>query len=143
MRGNVLLGTSDSTDISITKCVISDANVLGVDTTTGYLKLIICESGGKRLIKNIGHEPTITVIENPVKSSVLELECDVIESGNYSLEIIDILGNVQKVKEWIVTSKDTDKFKFSIPTDNYGNGNYIVVMNTPSAKFHKRFLILK
>ncbi|MPN34776.1 hypothetical protein SDC9_182270 [bioreactor metagenome] len=87
--------------------------------------------------------PNVTVIENPVNSALLTLECIVIESGNYSLEIIDVLGNVHILKEWNVNVNDGNQFRFSIPTDNYGNGNYIVVMTTPSAKYNTRFLILK
>ncbi|MPN13032.1 hypothetical protein SDC9_160352 [bioreactor metagenome] len=114
-----------------------------IDLNDGYLKLKICNEGGDRLLKTAGHAASVTVIENPVHLTTLELECNVIENGNYSLEIIDILGNSQKVKEWKVTSKDNKKFKFSIPVDNYGNGNYIVVMNTPSAKYTAKFILAK
>lgn len=143
LNGDVLLGDTDSTSISITKYAINSINIQNIDLQNGYLKLKICTANNDRLLNRTGHSPIVNILENPVYSAFLELECNIIESGDYSLDIIDVLGNIQKVKEWKSTAKENNKFRFSIPINSLGNGNYIVVMNTPSAKYTARFIILK
>jgi hypothetical protein len=69
------------------------------------------------------------------------VECKVVESGNYSLEIVDLSGGVIKIKEWQTNLKEQTIFLFEIPVINYGNGSYIILMNTPTKQYTTKFII--
>ncbi|MPN35676.1 hypothetical protein SDC9_183174 [bioreactor metagenome] len=137
----MLLGNVDSTAISI-----KEANILPpynfnstIKRVNGYITNSICNEGSKRLINVSKHSPNLILINNIV-GEILDVECTVIESGNYNLEIIDLLGNTTIIKEW-TTDSTKDKFNFSIPIKNLDNGNYFVVMRTPTMRINKKFII--
>jgi hypothetical protein len=81
------------------------------------------------------------VKNSPVTVDVLEVECWTIENGDYTLEIIDLLGNTITVTEWTVTANSSRIFDFDIPIQNFSNGVYFVVMNTPTAKYSAGFVL--
>ena len=101
--------------------------------------MYICGEGGLRFL---GFEPSLTVKNNPAKE-ILEIECKVIENGNYSLEIIDLSGRVATVKEFAISTDSEKILDFEIDVSKFGNGSYIIVLNTPTNKYSARFVVQK
>ena len=64
----------------------------------------------------------------------------VIEVGDYSLAIVDLLGNATTVKEWSIGRNDDKIFDYSIPILKYANGSYMLILNTPTNKYSARFV---
>ena len=146
--GNLLLTDIDSSDIEILSVDFSD-NTLDYSLHNGYIKFAICREEGERYLINYDFVPEIIVKNNPV-TDMLEIECVVIENGNYSLEIVDILGNVSRVKEFVADvisshndCDETGHYKYEVPINNFGNGNYFLIMNTPTKKYSVGFVILR
>ena len=151
IQGDVILGNKNSSEIRI-DTVIFAGQPQGIDhtveTVNGFISLEICEDGGDRLLTNMDYEPSLTIknhfASNNFVTKLLEVECKTIEVGNYSLEIIDLLGGVNRVKEWTVNIDEERIFDFEIPVITYGNGTYLLIMHTPSsAKFLQKFIIRK
>jgi hypothetical protein len=143
VRGDVILGNKDSSDIFIKSVNFSEELQEESDFINGFITLDICQCGNDRLLTNFDYVPAITVKNNPVITDVLEVECKTVERGNYSLEIVDLLGNATTVKEFTVSANGKRIFDFEIPIQNYGNGNYIIAMNTPTVKYSQKFIINK
>ena len=97
IRGNVLLGDVISSTIKIIDATF-EQNIEKITLVDGYISIDICQTGGSRLAKSFDYEPSITVAQNPA-TDLLEVECKVIEVGNYSLEIVDILGQSTVIKK--------------------------------------------
>ena len=75
---------------------------------------------------------------NPV-TETLEVAIKVIEVGDYSLEIVDLLGNVSTVETWTVAGS-TRIFDFEIDVSNFAIGSYFIIMNTPTNKYSAKFV---
>jgi hypothetical protein len=96
--GDVILADKDSGDIIIKSVRFSEELNKEPKLINGYIMLDICREGGDRLLGSVGHSPSISAKNNPA-TATLEVECKVVESGNYSLEIVDLSGGVIKIKE--------------------------------------------
>ena len=129
----------DSSDISLKSVVFIEALTEEPELIDGYITLNICEDGGERLLSS-GNIPSIIISDNPL-TNILKTEIKVLEVGNYSLEIVDILGKTEIVKEWSVSKDDVKEFAFEIQTIMYGNGSYFLVLNTPTEKYSEKFII--
>ena len=146
IRGDVLLGNKDSNDIFIRAVKFSEELNEELELLNGYITLEICRAGGDRLVEYVAdYFPTVTVKNNPVTSSTLEVRCNTIERGNYSLEIIDLLGYTPTtLNEWTVTANTIERiFNFEFSIQNYPNGSYLLVMNAPTKRYSTRFIIQK
>jgi hypothetical protein len=87
----------DSSEILLDSVVFIDVLNEAPELNNGYITLFCCEEGGTRLLQ-AGNIPGIKIKNNPA-SSTLETEIKVLEVGNYTLEIIDILGNSEFIKK--------------------------------------------
>ena len=146
IRGDVLLGNKDSNDIFVRAVKFSEELVEEPDLKNGYITIEICRAGGDRLVRWLDYVPAVLVKNNPVTSGILEVKCNAVERGNYSLEIIDLLGhtNTAIVDRWVVTATTTERlFDFVIPIPNYPNGSYLLVMNAPTRRYSTKFVIQK
>ena len=141
--GDALLGERDSSGIIITSVKLSSrfSNSI-VNTLNGTFTTNICRAGGKRLVRWLDSEVGIVVEENPV-NSILQVNCKVVEVGNYYIEIIDMSGHTMKIKEWNVLHDDADEFDFSFDVSTFVNGNYLVVLHGPTTKYSTQFIIAK
>ena len=137
IRGIVLLGDKDSSLITFGD--FYDENIT-VKFVEGYIKLDICREGNDRLLTLYSDAPAITVKENIVSNN-LEVECKVVEVGDYSLEIVNLFGQATTVRNWTVSANSELTFNFEIDVLNFAIGVYMVVMNTPTAKYAVRFMI--
>jgi hypothetical protein len=143
IKGDILLGNVDSTSINLTEAEFS--NIIEMDSLSlidGYLTIEICEVPDDRLVDISNKNPGVFVIENPV-DEVLKVKCVCIERGNYTLSIVDLLGNTEIVKEWKVTNTKQNEYEFDdINISNYGNGNYFIIMTAPNSKFYDKFNVV-
>ena len=142
LSGDVLLGEVDSTEIDIKDIVLHSSLLMSdISIENGYLTIDICRQGGDRLISYTASNQ-IKVINNPVINDVLDIECNMIEVGNYNLSIIDYLGNKVIVKEWNI-NEFPKNMNFNIPVNDFTVGAYILVLNTPSKQYSTNFIIMK
>jgi hypothetical protein len=143
--GDIILGDRDSSAIILMKEVSFAEGVFDgqLKLENGYITLEICKEGNDRLLTTFEFEPSIIVKNNPSREK-LEVECKVIENGDYTLEIVDLLGNVKEVKRWSVDNKVQTTFNFDFSVIDYGNASYYVLLHTPSsAKYTHKFIVIK
>jgi len=138
--GDVILGNKDSGLIDLKEIIFfEDVDVILLED--GYITLNVCQEGGSRhLMTDVS--PSIRISNNPA-IDILKVKCNAIEIGDYILEIVDILGNIKNMTEFSVTSNDNKIFEFEIPIQNFCNGNYFIIMRTPTNKYYHKFLIKK
>ena len=136
--GKTILGNMDSSIIRIDSVIIDCGKV---DYENGSINIDICyccDEDGKRLLHTDDVLPKIIVKENPVKD-ILSVECYCTERGDYTLEIIDALGNISVVEKWRNT-KTATTHNFEIPISNIAIGNYMIIMNAPKRiRYHSKF----
>ena len=135
--GDILLG-KDSSGI-VLRDVVFDNFLPDCELIDGCITINICEEGGNRLLEIFDYSPSILINNNPA-TNTLEIEIKVIENGNYTLEIVDLLGNTEVVKEFIVANEEKE-FNFNIPLIIYSDGSYILVLNTPTSRYSEKFVI--
>ena len=139
LKGIPLLGNAGSTSIEIIDVKFPLATCAKTEFINGSLTIATCDEGGNRLITHA--ENTLTIVEKNIVNYILKIECFSVETGNYFLEIVDILGNTITIKEWKNTQ--TGKNNFEIPVNNLGNGIYILRMTSPSRQYYENFIIVK
>ena len=140
IRGDVLLGEIDSSEIKIDTVKFAEDLSEEPELIHGFITLDICAEGANRLVW-FDYSPEVIVKNNPVTGGVLELQCKTIERGSYSLEIVDMLGKSETVREFTVSANGKRIFDFEIPISNFSSGAYFIIMNTPSAKNSTKFVI--
>jgi len=140
IRGDVLLGEIDSSEIKIDTVIFAEQLSEEPDLIQGFITLDICVEGANRLVW-FDYSPEVIVKNNPVTGGILELQCKTIERGSYSLEIIDMLGKSETVREFTVSANGKRIFDFEIPISNFASGAYFIIMNTPSAKYSTKFVV--
>jgi hypothetical protein len=134
--GKPILGNLDTSIIRIDSAVV-DCGMFNYEN--GFIEINCCEEGDKRLLTTDTILPRIIVIENPV-IDVLKVECYCVDRGDYTLEIIDMLGNSTSItREWRNT-KISERYNFDISVSNLSIGNYIIIMTAPRRiKYHYKF----
>ena len=137
--GDIIV-SNDSSDILLEYVNFIEELTEKPELKHGYITLDICKEGGDRLLTSIGETPQILINDNPA-SDILVAKCKVIESGKYSLEMVDVLGKTELIKEWFVNINEETKFEFNIPVIMYGNGSYLLILNTPTTKYSEKFII--
>jgi len=140
IRGDVLLGEIDSSEIKIDAVKFAEQLSEKPELIHGFITLDICAEGGGRLVW-FDYSPEVIVKNNPVIGGILELQCKTIERGSYSLEIVDMLGKSETVREFTVSANGKRIFDFEIPISNFSSGAYFIIMNTPTAKYSTKFVV--
>jgi len=140
IRGDVLLGKIDSSEIKIDTVKFAEQLSEKPDLIHGFITLDICAEGANRLVW-FDYSPEVIVKNNPVTGGILELQCKTIERGSYSLEIVDMLGKSETVREFTVSANSKRIFDFEIPILNFSSGAYFIIMNTPTAKYSTGFVV--
>jgi hypothetical protein len=144
LRGDILLGSTDSSGIILREVQFSDNSLLDgePELINGFLTTEICEEGSDRYIELLDFIPGVFVLENPV-SDILKVECKTAERGKHTLEVVDLQGNTIQIEEFIAT-KTKNEFTFdNIDISNFGNGNYFIIMSSPIKKYYDKFIIAK
>lgn len=142
--GDVLLGDRDSSAITIADDVKFSVELIEAPKLVeGYITLHICRAGGDRLLTSFDLPPSIVVKNNPAVNTLF-VGCEVIEIGNYTLEIVDMSGQVMLVKKFEANPKVQTSYNFEIPLRTYDNGAYIIVMTSPTAlRYSTKFILEK
>jgi len=140
IRGDVLLGEIDNSEIKIDAVKFAEQLSEKPDLIHGFITLDICAEGANRLVW-FDYSPEVIVKNNPVTGGILELQCKTIERGSYSLEIVDMLGKSETVREFTVNVNGKRIFDFEIPISNFSSGAYFIIMNTPTAKYSVGFVV--
>ena len=138
ISGNALLGDVDSSPIKFIDVVLQDET--DFELIDGYINIDICRLGGDRLARVFDYSPSITIIQNPI-TDLLEIECKVIEVGNYTLEIVDMSGQSTIIKKWFISKTSPFEFTIEVPVLDYSSGNYIILMRSPSEIISEKFII--
>ena len=138
IRGDVLLSHKDSGDIIIDTVVFVDTSP-EFELIHSFITLDICIEGGARFTW-FDYEPAIILKNNPI-TEMLEVECKTIENGDYSLEIVDMLGKSGTVRKLTVGTNGKRIFDFEIPISNFSSGAYFIIMNTPTTKYSTKFVV--
>ena len=141
IRGDVLLGEIDSSEIKIDAVKFAEQLSEKPDLIHGFITLDICAEGANRVVW-FDYSPEVIVKNNPVIGGILELQCKTIERGSYSLEIVDLQGSSTIVETWTVAGS-TRIFDFEIDVSNFAIGSYFIVLNTPTNKYSAGFVITK
>ncbi|MCX6153982.1 MAG: VWA domain-containing protein [Candidatus Kapabacteria bacterium] len=141
------LGYSDTTLIKFKSLVLTDKNgdTVNLDfrLIDGSFKIIgICYEGGKRLIEvNASPVGIISISPNPGKDEIT-LTCDLIEQGLTELNLFDLSGKfIKNLIKTEINSYGERKFLFS--AGELPNGEYLIVLKTPSMILNKNFKIVK
>jgi hypothetical protein len=138
LAGAALLGEYDSTEFTVLSCKMSSlSTTMGIGTITldnGYLKTIICEEGGNRLL-DVAQQDINAEIVNPVVD-VLEVELTPLELGDYTLQVVDIIGREVLKYDFNVTSRNP--IQLHLPINNISSGTYIVMIASKSQRFSTR-----
>jgi len=140
IRGDVLLGEIDSSEIVVVSADFVEDFDEKPELIHGFITLDICIDGGARLAW-YDYAPEVIVKNNPVTGSILELLCKTIERGDYSLEIVNMLGQTtETVYTWQVSASGKRIFDIEIDIQNFASGAYMIIMNTPSARYSTGFV---
>jgi hypothetical protein len=141
IRGDVLLGINDSSDITLLPPVefVEDLDEQP-DLINGFLTLDLCGAGGGRIVY-FDYTPEIIVKNNPVSTNILEVQCKTIERGDYTLEIVNLLGQTSTVVQDFTVSGSKRIFDFDLDISDFSAGAYIIIMHTPSAKYSTKFVV--
>jgi hypothetical protein len=123
------------TNISATGTTIEMKNIDGTFTLLG-----VCHEGGPRLYIPTGKAEIMMIKPNPA-SDELNIELNLIESGETSLDIINSQGIVlDKIK---LDSDITGVKELKISTNGLSSGFYLIKLQTPTVISTKNVLIYK
>jgi hypothetical protein len=143
LYGSTMLGSKLSTDIIFTKVVLpNDGEITEVVKQNGYLKIKICDEGGDRLLINNSAKPDILLVPNPATDNV-NITAIMIEKGNYTLEIYDLLGKKTLIQTWTKPTGGKEDKLISFDATALSNGIYIIRLTAPSQIINKTLNITK
>jgi hypothetical protein len=138
IRGDMLLGDKDYSLIDLKEVIFAEKLIENIKLIDGYITLNICTEGNDRFL--ITRTSSFRIKNNPT-NDILNVECKVLEKGKHSLEIVDILGKTEIIKEWYVGANSEKEFEFDFPVFLYGNGGYFLILNTPTDQYIEKFVI--
>lgn len=144
IKGDVLLGATDTTDLKINKVVHSDfIRVSEITHTDGGLSIVTCNEGDQRLLNVVNNPINIVVAPNPVSANAT-LDIAYIEAGDYSLEIYDVLGNrIGLLSHWQELINGDRRKTLSLDFSTYSTGVYMLRLTTPTEYYQKIMAISK
>jgi hypothetical protein len=140
--GSTLLGDKDTSSVKWESFEWTMGNQVAPPTLQdGKLDIIICREGQNRLIKS-GAPAIMMVKENP-SGNAIDIHAEVLEVGEYWLELVDMQGMTRKLTNWNVTHEGTKIFDIAIPTDNISNGSYYLILKSPARVQAMQLFIVK
>lgn len=111
-------------------------------TSSGLFRLLgVCEEGGRRLI-NVDGKLELMLLSPNLGDDNIEIQYQLIESGPTRMYITDVLGsNILEVFNMDNTSTLPQSKKILL--NNFPNGLYFIILQTPTEIVTKRLLIQK
>jgi hypothetical protein len=139
IRGDVLLGINDSSEIVVRTVKFAEDLAEKPELLHGFITLDLCEGGGSRIV-SFDYTPEIIVKNNPVSTNILEVHCKTIERGDYTLEIVNLLGQTSTLVQDFTVSGSKRIFDFDLDISDFASGAYIIIMHTPTVKYSTKFV---
>jgi len=110
----------------------------------GFLRLILCEEGGKRLLyDSILSVTSFTVAPNPIISENVILKINSAEIGEYAVYVTSLSGEKLYERNWEQTEVQTEGSDINLPTKEWLNGIYFITLKMPSGYTQQRITILR
>jgi hypothetical protein len=136
----VTLGNSPYSDIKI-KTLEWNCDKIEVTTMDGRVNVQnICNEGGERLLDFSSQFALSNIIPNPIDETATFV-VNLIEKGTTSVKIYNLFGEIVQT----ISNKymEPGTYKFDIKAKNLSPGLYYLVLETPTSRIAKRFIILK
>ncbi len=141
LEGATMLGSQTSTDIKFTKVILPpDGEITDIIKQNGYLEINICKGGGDRLLINNGAKPDFVVTPNPASDNI-EIKVVMIEKGNYTVELYDLLGRKTLLESWTRPMGGLSNKTIPYDTASLSNGVYLIKLITPSQIISRTLVI--
>lgn len=142
IQGVPLLGNSIETPLAIK--ILSHDNLIevsSIETEDGLLSYTICQNDGDRLIE---YKQALDMRINPnPPGDIINLEITTLEQGNHILKIVNALGEEQVIESWNSDGKTNNSKKYSIPTEKYSSGTYLLILQGPNRMTTQQLQIIK
>lgn len=136
------LGNTEVSKIMIKSVEVLSGGVVDfvLDTATFTLTGVCKEGGSLRLFTLSEIEPSIKILENPIKSNT-DVLLTTIESGVHTLDLYDMIGNKMNIDSRILTNETS--YTANLNISNLQSGVYLLYYKTPTQTFTKRIIISK
>lgn len=140
IRFIVGLGNQRKCDLSISNTKIYP--YAEISSENGVFNLLgVCEEGGERLLNPYSTVQISSIRPNPA-NEIINFEVNLTEYGETKIYLLDPTGNtvVTFLSEII---NDPGILSFTLDVSDYASGAYFVVLETPTVKYSRRFIIKK
>jgi hypothetical protein len=134
VTGNALLGSVESDSLRWRNFAWTAGTTAQVDgRNDGFMKLTLCEKGGKRLVSDTLRSFGIAARPQPALGE-LSLSVATVELGQHSVEILNTNGQQVFHTAWEVTDMNSAGIWDEIPLDATAlpSGMYLAVLHTPT-----------
>ncbi|MGA2297008.1 MAG: T9SS type A sorting domain-containing protein [FCB group bacterium] len=137
----VLQGDISRDDIKILKFqFVNDTNYV-IQKFNGSINIeeYCVGSSSKALIfTNAG--ASVSINPNPVTNDA-KVQMNIIEDGSYKIEILDLHGKIKTI--FYGRNLKHDFYEFNINLNDFGNGNYFIIVETPTERIYKSFVVFR
>jgi len=142
VRGSALLGTNDQSQIVLSNAQYSMIEkVSDVEYENSIMTLEICEENGRRLLQYSENPFTITAFfEN---NYTYKIEVTTLERGVHKMELVSMDGSSEILKEWRAKELSTDIIEYTINSEKYNSGVYLIRVVSPSDVKTAKIVIVK
>ncbi len=136
----VTLGNSPYSDIKM-QTFEWNCDKVEVTTIDGRINIQnICKEGGERLLDFSSKLAISDIIPNPIDETATFI-VNLIEKGATSVKIYNLFGEI--VQTILNKYMEPGTYKFEIKAKNLNPGLYYLVLETPTSRIAKRFIVLK
>ena len=133
------LGNAESTSVVLEGIVWNRGCPPDLATENGeFILTELCHDGGTRLFNTEGSLKLTQVEPNP-SSSNMSLVFEVIETGPTSLYVVGLDG--EKIGTLMNREVTAGAYRIDVDVTNWPQGNYIVVLQTPTAQLTRRMMV--
>ncbi len=139
LSGTVMLGASDTLSIQIENFRWAGRSI-PTATMSGFLRVIVCEEGGKRLFDDRSIFTLGQNHPNPF-NNVTIIPYSLIESALTVLKVFDMYG--REVATLVNSYQERGSYTVSFDANNLPSGTYYYVLSTPSLRKQKMMRLLK
>lgn len=134
------LGDEEGTVLQLTNST-PDFGSVAISEIAGYFSLLdICREGGTRLVDGRRKLSLQQNHPNPF-NAVTTIEYEVIESGYTRLSVHDLLGRTTAIL--VEGVAEVGRYSVVFDASSLSSGTYLYVLQTPTARIHKRMDVIK
>lgn len=137
LSGLPLLGNQRVTEIIPSNLSLENNRISSANYNSGSFTLTVCNEGGDRLLQK-SNELTMNINDNP---QVIDIELEVLEVGDYKLEMRDINGNLVFESNFINNTVGGQVPNIQIDKTQLASGYYYIVLLAPNSFISKSIII--